>query len=308
MTYCEFCGEEIGYLPFKCKYCGGTYCKSHRLPENHECSFELKHTPLVPTSSKEDTPLRAEAYRRSTSYKQKPYKYKKKHSYEGMPNNFLTPQEANGTTFIILSLLICTILGLFIPQFINLSIYGLSQYYFWILFTSLFSNSSSIGLVSGDYFGLIFLFILIFFLFNISKSLELRFGTKFIVGLYILCAAATGLTYVLIRLLLLPLYPIDMANGAYIGLASGGILGMIAFMIFPFPDREMMLLCYFVPVKMKGKVLIAILILFNLIPGIIYGILLSPLYFAIYLPELGGIRASYPLFRYKFRNRFQMSF
>ncbi|MFX1558520.1 MAG: AN1-type zinc finger domain-containing protein, partial [Promethearchaeota archaeon] len=53
MTYCEHCGVEIGYLPFKCKYCGGTFCKKHRLPENHQCTFELKHTPVVPSSSRE---------------------------------------------------------------------------------------------------------------------------------------------------------------------------------------------------------------------------------------------------------------
>ncbi len=50
MTYCEFCGEQIGYLPFNCKYCGGTFCKKHRLPENHECTFELKHVPVEPAT------------------------------------------------------------------------------------------------------------------------------------------------------------------------------------------------------------------------------------------------------------------
>ena len=40
MKFCEFCGAELDYLPFTCKYCGGDYCPKHRLPENHECSFE----------------------------------------------------------------------------------------------------------------------------------------------------------------------------------------------------------------------------------------------------------------------------
>ena len=42
MSHCDYCNEEIGYLPFKCKYCGGTFCQKHRLPENHNCSFNLK--------------------------------------------------------------------------------------------------------------------------------------------------------------------------------------------------------------------------------------------------------------------------
>ncbi len=34
---CDVCGA-YELLPFKCKYCGGTYCGHHRLPENHNCS------------------------------------------------------------------------------------------------------------------------------------------------------------------------------------------------------------------------------------------------------------------------------
>jgi membrane associated rhomboid family serine protease len=33
---CDVCGA-FELLPFKCRYCGGTYCGIHRLPENHQC-------------------------------------------------------------------------------------------------------------------------------------------------------------------------------------------------------------------------------------------------------------------------------
>lgn len=33
---CGLCGA-YELLPFKCKYCGGTFCAIHRLPENHHC-------------------------------------------------------------------------------------------------------------------------------------------------------------------------------------------------------------------------------------------------------------------------------
>ncbi len=33
---CGICGKEEA-LPFKCAYCGGTFCSDHRLPENHSC-------------------------------------------------------------------------------------------------------------------------------------------------------------------------------------------------------------------------------------------------------------------------------
>ena len=35
---CDLCGiEEM--IPFKCRYCAGTFCSAHRLPPNHNCIF-----------------------------------------------------------------------------------------------------------------------------------------------------------------------------------------------------------------------------------------------------------------------------
>ncbi len=33
---CEICGREVS-LPFRCQYCGSSFCSEHRLPENHQC-------------------------------------------------------------------------------------------------------------------------------------------------------------------------------------------------------------------------------------------------------------------------------
>ncbi|OPY30033.1 MAG: intramembrane serine protease GlpG [Methanocella sp. PtaU1.Bin125] len=33
---CDFC-DRYEMLPFNCKYCGGVFCSSHRLPEYHNC-------------------------------------------------------------------------------------------------------------------------------------------------------------------------------------------------------------------------------------------------------------------------------
>jgi len=37
MTNCNFCGNKLDGLPWKCKYCHGTFCNEHRLPESHDC-------------------------------------------------------------------------------------------------------------------------------------------------------------------------------------------------------------------------------------------------------------------------------
>lgn len=34
---CGYCHAVSNDLPYKCKFCGGTFCSDHRLPENHEC-------------------------------------------------------------------------------------------------------------------------------------------------------------------------------------------------------------------------------------------------------------------------------
>jgi len=34
---CDYCHKQIIGLPYNCRYCGGTFCVEHHLPENHEC-------------------------------------------------------------------------------------------------------------------------------------------------------------------------------------------------------------------------------------------------------------------------------
>lgn len=37
MVKCDHCNVEVESSPFKCKYCGGTFCVWHHLPEEHDC-------------------------------------------------------------------------------------------------------------------------------------------------------------------------------------------------------------------------------------------------------------------------------
>ena len=41
MNKCYFCKIHLIDLPYKCKFCGMKFCKEHRLPENHNCPFDL---------------------------------------------------------------------------------------------------------------------------------------------------------------------------------------------------------------------------------------------------------------------------
>jgi len=314
VPFCQNCGEEIGYLPFKCKYCGGTFCKKHRLPENHDCTFELKHLPVIPDTSREARPLYQDAIKMKPVYRDYEYKREKERrkyikqqerqkiqAMRRFERSLTGTGENRGTNFLIIMIVIFsiaatifTIIG--IPQYIALSLYGIFHLYLWTIFTAIFVS------YSPDLFGLFFLLILIFFLYNISKNIEMRFGTKFLIELYLFCASITAVFYILIRLLLGYYYPIDLVI-IPIGLATGAILGLIAFIVYFNPDKEMMLFCFFIPVRMKGRTLLIVLILFRLIPGLLFGLLLGPAYFAFYFPDLGGILASYIVFKLKYKYR-----
>ena len=50
-------------------------------------------------------------------------------------------------------------------------------------------------------------------------------------------------------------------------------------------------------------IILIILILFRIIPGLFFALLESPLVLAFYLPDLGGILASYLVFYTKFKHR-----
>ncbi|MFX1337683.1 MAG: AN1-type zinc finger domain-containing protein [Promethearchaeota archaeon] len=293
MPFCVFCGEEIGYLPFKCKYCGGTFCKKHRLPENHECTFELKHISVVPTSSGEP----------SIRYREEPLKRPKKPQYEyRIFQRTYGPSktEFKGTKFLIFMIVIFSIVAFIfsligLERYIFLSLQGLVYYYtYYTLFTALFISS-------GGLLGLFILMIMMYFLYNMTRYLEMQYGTKFLINLYISCALFSAMIYILLRLLFHLYYPIE-TYGVYVGLAWGGIFGILSFTIFPYYNRKMTGLMYFIPIRVKGRTFLLIIILIWLIPGLIYT-LFYPLYVLYYIPDLGGILAAYLIYynRYKVR-------
>lgn len=311
MTYCEFCGDQIGYLPFTCKYCGGTFCKKHRLPENHECTFELKHVPVVPTSSSENQQRYQDVVLRkptSREYGEKSPKALKKYlkkqekqskkairGYQTYQKPYVTTTQYLGTKILFGMIFIFSIIGLFfydIPYYIYLSLYGLIyKYAFHTIFTSLFISS-------GDIFGLFFLIIMMFFLYFMARNIEQSYGTKFLVKLYIISSLFSALFYILLRLSLSFYFPIE-DYVISVGLAWGGILGILSYSIFPVMNREITALMYFLPIRMKGRSFLILIILIRLIPGLLFSIF-SPVYMIIYLPELGGILGAYLIYRYQY--------
>ena len=67
-------------------------------------------------------------------------------------------------------------------------------------------------------------------------------------------------------------------------------------------NRKITALMYFIPIRMKGRAFLLIIVLFRLIPGLL-GAVFDVGYLVVYLPDLGGILGAYIVYKYKFRVR-----
>ncbi|NHJ20296.1 MAG: hypothetical protein EAX91_05080, partial [Candidatus Lokiarchaeota archaeon] len=206
--------------------------------------------------------------------------------------------QKNLTLYLLVAITIMSIASLVFPYELSLSSRSFLDFWLWTFFTSIFVN------FTYDFFGLIFLFILLIFFYMLIKNIERAFGTKFLIQLYLICALFSGLLYfvlwVILEIFLLPLGIIAIVP---YGLASGALLGVICFTIYMNWNRRMIFLFFFMPIRMKGKTIITFLILIKIVPGLLFAIG-NPSVLLIYLPDLGGVLASFIVYNYKMKNRF----
>jgi hypothetical protein len=304
MSFCEFCGNEIGYLPFKCKYCGGTFCKKHRLPENHECSFELKHTPVVPLVRRENS-FKSTQARRDQRVKQ-PRRLRRYLKRQDEPISLRPRRSPKWRTsfpatknililIITISIIASILINIGLGSYIFFSLYGLyNNFAIYTIFTSLFITNFSIFSFTFI-IQMFFLIIMLFFTYLLSRSIEIALGSWFLIKLYLISTIFSALFYILLRLTLIYIYPIE-SWFLPIGFAWGGILGLISYSLFPVMNQEITALMMIIPMRMKGRSFLIIIILLRLFPLII-----EPELFWFYLPDLGGILGSYLLFKYQQR-------
>ena len=304
MSFCEFCGNEIGYLPFKCKYCGGTFCKKHRLPENHECSFELKHTPVVPLVQRESS-FNSSQVRRDQRVKQ-PRRLRRYIKRQNEPISLRSRRSPKwNTTFpatksililiIVTSIIASIFINVGLGSYIFFSLYGLyNNFAFYTIFISLFVTN--LNIFSFAFFiEIFFMIIMLFFTYLLSRSIEIGLGSWFLIKLYIISGIFSALFYVLLRLSIISIFPIEFYFFP-VGFAWGGILGLISYSLYPVMNQEITALMLIIPMRMKGRSFLIIIILLRLFPLLIY-----PGDFIFYLPDLGGILGSYILFKYQQR-------
>jgi hypothetical protein len=216
----------------------------------------------------------------------------------------------NYTKILFGAIIITSITALFfdsfgISQYIYLSIDKvLSEFTVHTFFTSLFISFSSTYSPFSAIINLFFLFFMLFFLYFMARNIEFSYGPSFLIKLFVISGLFSAVFYIFIRLALLGIYPLNepiqvgsgYIDGVYVGLAWGGIYGLISYIIFPMMRREVRA---FIPMRMSGRSFLITLVSIRLIFGLLYAFS-GLFYLLIYLPELGGILGSYLVYKYNF--------
>ncbi|MCD1294262.1 rhomboid family intramembrane serine protease [Methanocella sp. CWC-04] len=219
---CDYCGT-YELLPFKCRYCGGTYCSAHRLPEYHECPglVRLKNGTWFDPQAQKRRPAQPVKRGRSKIPSVKL-------PYEGY--------YAYGIIlFTVLVFILQMILGGWFTSFFSLGGGENLLLRPWGLITHIFLH--------GNFTHIFFNMLVLFFF---GPLLERRIGT----GNFLLVFFASGILAGLAQVMIFP-------GTSVIG-ASGAIFGVMGSLAVLMPDLVIYL--YFIPMKIVYAVIIFALI------------------------------------------------
>jgi membrane associated rhomboid family serine protease len=239
MATCDECGEQES-MPYQCRHCSGTYCREHRLPENHNCpGLEAWSKPGgVFDSGFDDNVNESESTLRT-----------RMESTGGLLSYF-----RGNMTYVFLALMAIT----FLFQFIILPLFGVPRgsplwlalftlssehpFYVWTWITSIFAHG-----------GPTHIFVNGFVLFMFGRVVEQRVGWKKFSALFLVSGVIAGLAQVgLLFVLGSPMVDLGLisSNGPYAVLgASGAIMAVLGVLTVLNPDLRV-LLFFFIPMPL----------------------------------------------------------
>lgn len=249
MPECDYCGKEIT-MPYRCGYCGGSFCPSHRLPENHECggleevSEESRRKGQIYRGISEDLKTEPKRNRREESERipfdfggggggEETFSIGK---WDIFKNFFL----GNATFFFILIMIIAFFGQILIRGLMGPSFYG--QFMSWLLptrntiLTRPWTLVTSIFLHSTDSaFHLMFNALILLF---IGPTLERMIGRNKFIQLFLVAGIVASVAQLLV----------SAPNATLLG-ASGAILGVLGALTVMSP-RMPILLFFFIPMQL----------------------------------------------------------
>lgn len=206
-------------MPFECKFCGGSYCYSHRLPESHNCSGLSAY--------------KARAAETGILFKTDKVLTKRPDPVIRNLRNVASVITGNYSLTILVIVLISFVMQMIIGKYIYFSYFALvaSDIFTrpWILITHMFLHADGLHLL----FNMMFLF---FF----GPELERRVGGKKFLLIYFISGLIAALGYSFWTLFVLG------TNGSAVG-ASGALFGIFACLAILAPD--IIVYVYFIPMK-----------------------------------------------------------
>lgn len=244
MATCDECGEQES-MPYQCRHCNGTYCREHRLPENHDCPGLQSRSNQggVFDSGFTDTVNESESTLRT-----------RMQSTGGLISYF-----RGNMTYVFLVLMAIT----FLFQFVILPLFGIQSplsgrvdplwlalftlstehpFYVWTWVTSIFAHA-----------GPTHVFINGFILFMFGRVVEQRIGWKKFSALFLVSGVIAGLAQIgLVFILGSPMVQLGFvgsnASLRVLG-ASGAIMAVMGVLTALNPDLRV-LLFFFIPMPL----------------------------------------------------------
>lgn len=266
MVKCDFCDEEVDYLPFQCRYCGKNFCKNHRLPENHDCSFEFKNNPYVVKKIAPHVETSYQDYTQSTASNREGFNRWARRSRRssmgggGMFNPFGQKKRLTATYALMGLQFAFYIMALFpeIRPHMYLSVDAISNLWFHTIITSLFTPDDILSMILN-----------LIFIYFLGRLVEGRFDSRTFFELYVISGLITG-AFALLLQLLFSFMPVFAAiTGEPMSLMPGCMVGLIAFMTFLLPDTKIRLFMMFIPISLRTRNLLWFFVGFYVIFGVI---------------------------------------
>ena len=283
--------------------CLKSYCEFHFDPVVHECILTVEsgksqheyNVVLHPEIADHNNP--SYTVRGSTDgyYAWAPPESAPQSIKSASKGNFLTQlKDFEGLLFLLSLLVLFSLfsLDLWNRQFISLNAYNISLGHYWTFFTSLFV------VTMNSVEEILFFIIGLAFSFMVMRNLEKKKGLKLVYFVFGFSGLFSGALFLLIRVTFAFYIPIEMLDVFFftVGLGGAGLLGLTAFSVFLEPNQEWNLHTYGIPIRMKGKSLLLVIVALRLLPFLFTGFF-SIFSFLPYCSELLGILAAFIYFK-----------
>ncbi len=243
---CWICGKQEA-IPYRCNYCGKTYCSEHRLPEQHGCEgFDGTAQSKFSGTHRNTDSQNADADKLIKDMLKNTAKHAAKGAAIGMFDRIKRSMYSSPSMAIIYVCIVSFLLQFIIRGYVDFFwLFPTSPQYLilftkpWTLITHMFLHAS-----------LTHLFFNMLVLFFFGRELERRVGNRVFWNVFFTSGIVAAIGYSL------------TGTGPVIG-ASGAIYGVFACMTVLAP--EMRVYVYFIPMRIKHALVLFALMDFLLI-------------------------------------------